>query len=59
MSGKTLTENEWVKLGARHTLTLEPHRPFQLHKGAWDQLDLDRIRVKNLSISWHFRAALL
>ena len=44
LSGKNLTENEHVKLGAHHTLQLEPHRPFQLSKAAWDGLDLARIR---------------
>lgn len=33
-----------MKLGAHHTLTLQPHRAFQLHKAAWDALDLARIR---------------
>ena len=44
MSGKNLTENEYVKLGAHHTVQLEPHRAFQLSKAVWDGLDLARIR---------------
>ena len=44
LSGKNLTENEYVKLGAHHTLQLEPHCTFQLSKAAWDGLDLARIR---------------
>jgi protein pelota len=44
LSGRNLTENEHVKLGAHHTLQLEPHRTFQLSKAAWDGLDLARIR---------------
>lgn len=32
LSGRNLTENEHVKLGAHHTLQLEPHRAFQLVK---------------------------
>jgi protein pelota len=44
LSGKNLTENEYVKLGAHHTLQLEPHRTLQLSKAAWDGLDLARIR---------------
>jgi protein pelota len=44
LSGKNLTENEHVKLGAHHTLQLEPHRAFQLGKAVWDSLDLARIR---------------
>ena len=44
MSGRNLTENEHVKLGAYHTLEVEMHRPFQIHKALWDALDLARIR---------------
>jgi len=44
LSGRNLTENEHVKLGAYHTLEVELHRPFQLHKALWDALDLARIR---------------
>lgn len=32
-----------MKLGAYHTLELELQRAFQLHKAAWDALDLARI----------------
>ena len=44
LKGKNLTENEHVKLGAYHTLELEPHRAFTLSKDSWDSLDLDRIK---------------
>jgi protein pelota len=39
-----LTENEHVKLGAYHTLVLELHRAFTVHKETWDALDIDRIK---------------
>jgi protein pelota len=32
-----------VKLGAYHTLELEPGRAFVLHKALWDALDIERI----------------
>jgi len=43
LKGKNLTENEHVKLGAYHTLELEPHRAFTISKDEWDGLDIDRI----------------
>lgn len=41
--GTNQTECEHVKLGAHHTLELEPQRPFTLWKSKWDGLDVDRI----------------
>ncbi|MEW5298236.1 MAG: hypothetical protein WDW36_001381 [Sanguina aurantia] len=41
--GTNQTECEFVKLGAHHTLELEPQRPFTLWKSRWDGLDVDRI----------------
>lgn len=34
-----------MKLGAYHTLELEPGRSFMLHKALWDGLDIERIRT--------------
>ncbi|CAK7346657.1 unnamed protein product [Dovyalis caffra] len=39
--GKNTLENEYVKIGAFHTLELELHRPFVLRKALWDSLALD------------------
>ena len=39
-----MTETEHVKLGAYHTVELEPQRPFTLEKQAWDAIDIERIR---------------
>ena len=44
LRGRNQTENEHIKLGAFHTLELELHRPFNLHKDQWDSVDLGRIR---------------
>ena len=44
LGGRNMTESEEVKLGAHHTLQLEPHRLFHLCKATWDGLDLARIR---------------
>jgi protein pelota len=44
LRGRNLTENEHIKLGAYHTIELEPHRAFTLEKDSWDMLDIDRIK---------------
>lgn len=45
LKGRNLTESEHIKLGAYHTLELEPQRAFTLHKQLWDALDIERIRT--------------
>ena len=44
LRGRNLAENEHVKLGAYHTLELEPQRAFTLEKPCWDALDIARVR---------------
>ncbi|KAL2949984.1 hypothetical protein AAZX31_20G206100 [Glycine max] len=39
--GKNILENEYVKIGAFHTLELELQRPFVLRKDVWDSLALE------------------
>lgn len=43
VKGRNHTECDAVKLGAYHTIELEPQRAFSLEKASWDALDLDRI----------------
>jgi len=43
LKGKNLTESEYIKLGAYHTLDLELNREFTLYKSFWDTVALDRI----------------
>jgi protein pelota len=43
ISGPNRKENEHVKMGAFHTLTLELDRQFSIEKVCWDQIYLDRI----------------
>lgn len=43
--GKNIEENEYVKMGAYHTLDLELNRPFTLTKSYWDIIDLDRLHL--------------
>ncbi|KAM3235024.1 protein PELOTA 1 isoform X2 [Capsicum annuum] len=42
--GKNILENEHVKIGAFHTLEIEPHRPFVLRKVVWDSLAREVLR---------------
>ncbi|WWC70401.1 mRNA surveillance protein pelota [Kwoniella pini CBS 10737] len=45
ISGKVIEENEFVKLGAYHTLDLEANRDFRLTKvTGWDSVALERIQ---------------
>lgn len=46
--GANLTENDHVKLGAFHSITVEPHAWVRLTKSEWDDIDVDR--VKQVSI---------
>ncbi|KAK9845401.1 hypothetical protein WJX81_005613 [Elliptochloris bilobata] len=45
LSGRNLTETDEVKLGAYHTLELEPQRAFTLAKAVWDALDIERVKT--------------
>ncbi|KIR67146.1 mRNA surveillance protein pelota [Cryptococcus bacillisporus CA1873] len=45
ISGKVVEENEFVKMGAYHTLDLEANRDFRLTKeNGWDSVALERIQ---------------
>ena len=43
LSGTTTSENEFVRLGSHHTLTLELNQNFSIEKECWDQIYLDII----------------
>lgn len=43
VSGRITTENSNVRVGAFHTIELEPHRAFSIEKEYWDSIDLDRL----------------
>lgn len=44
VAGTNTTECDTVRLGARHTLELAPHRAFSVAKACWDALDRERLR---------------
>lgn len=41
LSGKVQSENDFVRMGAHHTLTLELNQNYSLEKECWDQIYLD------------------
>uniref|UniRef100_A0A0B6ZPW4 Protein pelota homolog n=1 Tax=Arion vulgaris TaxID=1028688 RepID=A0A0B6ZPW4_9EUPU len=43
VSGRNIKENQYVKMGAYHTLLLEMNRQFALTKQEWDSVAMDRI----------------
>ena len=43
LSGTTQSENEHVRMGAFHTLTLEQNQNFSIEKNCWDQIYLDTL----------------
>ena len=45
VKGRNIQENQYVKMGAYHTLDLEPNRKFVLAKQCWDTVHLDRINT--------------
>jgi protein pelota len=43
LSGRVQSENDFVRMGAHHTLTLELNQNFGVEKTCWDQIYLDLI----------------
>uniref|UniRef100_A0A0K8TRP8 Protein pelota homolog n=1 Tax=Tabanus bromius TaxID=304241 RepID=A0A0K8TRP8_TABBR len=43
LKGRNIEENQYVKMGAYHTLDLELNRKFELSKPEWDTISLERI----------------
>lgn len=43
VKGRNIQENQYVKMGAYHTLDLELNRKFALGKHEWDSVAIDRI----------------
>ncbi|KRY70751.1 Protein pelota -like protein [Trichinella pseudospiralis] len=43
VSGKNIEENQYVKLGAYHTLNLQLKRKFTVYKYKWDVIHMERI----------------
>lgn len=43
VKGRNIQENQYVRMGAYHTLDLELNRKFSLRKECWDVVALDRL----------------
>lgn len=43
ISGRVTSENQFVKMGAYHTLDLETNRDVRIVKGEWDSIALQRV----------------
>ena len=43
LKGRNVEENPYVKMGAYHTVDVEPNRKFTLTKTLWDIIALERI----------------
>uniref|UniRef100_A0A1B6EGQ4 Protein pelota homolog n=1 Tax=Clastoptera arizonana TaxID=38151 RepID=A0A1B6EGQ4_9HEMI len=43
LKGRNIEENQYVKMGAYHTLDLEVNRKFSLCKSEWDSVSLERV----------------
>nr|CAG4634818.1 EOG090X07BV [Alona affinis] len=43
LKGRNVEENQYIKMGAYHTLDIEPNRKFSLSKSCWDVVALERI----------------
>ena len=45
VKGVNVVENKFVKIGASHTIELEPNRNFTLCKPCWDTIFMERIKL--------------
>uniref|UniRef100_A0A336LUU1 Protein pelota homolog n=1 Tax=Culicoides sonorensis TaxID=179676 RepID=A0A336LUU1_CULSO len=45
LKGRNIEENQWVKMGAYHTLDLELNRKFTITKAEWDTISLERVEM--------------
>uniref|UniRef100_A0A2A4K0F9 Protein pelota homolog n=1 Tax=Heliothis virescens TaxID=7102 RepID=A0A2A4K0F9_HELVI len=45
LKGRNIVENQYVKMGAYHTLDLELNRKFVLQKPLWDSVALERVEM--------------
>ncbi|XP_045594434.1 protein pelota homolog [Procambarus clarkii] len=43
VKGRNVEENQYIKMGAYHTVDLEPNRKFTLFKEQWDSVTLERV----------------
>ncbi|MEN2495653.1 MAG: hypothetical protein MHMPM18_000249 [Marteilia pararefringens] len=50
LNGTNCVQNEFIKLGAYHSITIEPNRSFKMKKEHWDHVDNELLnQMKDLS----------
>lgn len=45
MKGRNVEENQYIKMGAYHTIDLELNRKFTIFKEHWDSVTLERVET--------------
>ncbi|KAF0295775.1 Protein pelota [Amphibalanus amphitrite] len=45
IKGRNVEENQYVKMGAYHTLDIEANRKFSLQKNYWDSISIERVEM--------------
>lgn len=45
IKGRNIEENQYVKMGAYHTLDIEANRKFMLQKNYWDTISIERVEM--------------
>lgn len=45
VKGRNVQENQYIKMGAYHTVDLEPNRKYTLYKEHWDSVCLERVET--------------
>jgi protein pelota len=48
ITGRVVEENDYVKMGAFHTLDIESNRDVRIEKLEWDSISLERIKEASL-----------
>lgn len=45
MKGRNVEENQYIKMGAYHTVDLELNRKFTIFKEQWDSVTIERVET--------------
>eukprot|EP00048_Salpingoeca_helianthica_P002948 m.62469 g.62469 ORF g.62469 m.62469 type:complete len:395 (+) comp12406_c0_seq2:157-1341(+) len=45
VNGRNVEENQFVRMGAFHTIEMELHRKFSIQKQCWDEIAMDRVAM--------------
>jgi len=45
LNGKNVEENEYIKIGSYHSLSIEPNRAIKIQKAKWDRVDNELLNL--------------